>query len=272
MSRLKHWMAGAVPLVLLAACPLALRAQTAGCYTLASLQGDWAVIGSYGANVGVELGVRSLDGKGNLTSSFVLNQPVQGSATGARTTATGTQRGTYTVNCDGTGQFKRTLTLADGTTATGVDDFLITAAVIQNGQAVATAIADAQQTSSTIVPGGVFLTRTHTARPAGGCYTLASLQGTYGVSVGYGANLALGLQPEILDGKGNLSRTGINNQLVAGTTTGERTITKVTSNGTYTVSCSGMGASTGWSRAAMERRRSPPTTSSSRAPSSRTGS
>ena len=61
------------------------------------------------------------------------------------------------------------------------------------------------------------------------------------VEVSYGANVALGLQPELLDGSGNLSRSGINNQLVAGTTTGERTVANVTSAGTYTVNCDGTG-------------------------------
>ena len=66
-----------------------------------------------------------------------------------------------------------------------------------------------------------------------GCYTLESLQGSYAVANTYGANVALGLQAEDLDGKGNLTRTGILNQPTVGSATGERTVGTVTSNGTF---------------------------------------
>ena len=108
----------------------AANAQDTACpYTFASLQGSYAVIGNYGANVAIALGIVSYDGNGNLASSFVVNEPTPGSTTGARTLVTGTQAGTYTVNCNGTGVISRILTLADGTKSTGVDDFVITGAV-----------------------------------------------------------------------------------------------------------------------------------------------
>jgi hypothetical protein len=72
--------------------------------------------------------------------------------------------GTYTVNCDGTGVVHKT-------TSNGVhsvDDFVITAAMVKDGQLIATAIDDAQETPSSIVPGGVFLIRHLTRRPDGG--------------------------------------------------------------------------------------------------------
>jgi hypothetical protein len=140
-------------------------AQSQPCYTLASLQGSYAVIGTYGANVAIAFGTRSADGQGNLTGSFVLNEPKAGSTTGERTIVTGTQKGTYTVNCDGTGVITRVLTLANGTTATGVDDFVITGGVVTWWGVIATALVDAQRTPSTIVPGGIFLTRTSTRLP-----------------------------------------------------------------------------------------------------------
>jgi hypothetical protein len=143
----------------------AANAQSQPCYNLASLQGSYAVVGNYGPNVAIALGTRSVDGKGNLTGTFVVNEPVAGSTTGARTIVTGTQAGTYTVNCNGTGQFIRVLTQANGTTSTGVDDFVITGAVQEGLQLFATTIVDAQQGPSTIVPGGIFLTRTHTRLP-----------------------------------------------------------------------------------------------------------
>jgi hypothetical protein len=143
----------------------AANAQAQQCYTLASLQGSFAIVGNYGANVAIALGTRSYDGNGNLTGTFIVNEPTAGSATGARTIVTGTQAGTYTVNCNGTGQFNRAVTTNTGITAIQVDDFVITGAIIQNGQLVATAIADAAEVPSAIVAGGIFLSRTQTRLP-----------------------------------------------------------------------------------------------------------
>jgi len=132
------------------------------CYTLASLNGNYATIGTYGANVALALGVRYYDGKGNFTQTFIVNEPDPASTTGGRKIVTGnTNVGTYTVNCDGTGVVHKT-------TSNGVksiDDFVITAAMIKHGQLIATAIDDAQETPSSIVPGGVFLIRHLTRRP-----------------------------------------------------------------------------------------------------------
>ena len=89
-------------------------------------------------------------------------------------------------------------------------------------EACATNIEDVQRVPSGLIPGGLFLTRKYTRRPdsqTAGCYTLESLQGSYGVVVNYDVNLAMGLQPEYLDGLGNLWRTGINNQPLTGSTT-----------------------------------------------------
>jgi hypothetical protein len=143
----------------------AANAQIQPCYTLASLQGSYAVIGNYGANVAIALGTRSYDGNGNLAGTFVVNEPTAGSATGARTIVTGTQAGTYTVNCNGTGKFNRVVTTNTGVTAIQVDDFVITGAIQQGLQLVATAIADAAEVPSAIVAGGIFLSRTQTRLP-----------------------------------------------------------------------------------------------------------
>lgn len=143
------------------------------CYTLDSLDGTYAVIGTYGANVAMALGIRNFDGNGNLTSTFVLNEPTAGSTTGARTIITGTQVGTYTINCDGTGVFTRSLTASNGVTATQMDNFTITKAKVVHSRdgkdrLVATALADMQQTPSAIVAGGIFLTRSYTRLPDAG--------------------------------------------------------------------------------------------------------
>jgi hypothetical protein len=135
------------------------------CFSLASLQGSYAFIGNYGSNIAIAFGTRYLDGNGNLTGAAIINEPTAGSTTGARTIATATQAGTYTVNCDGTGQFNRVLTAADGTKTNQVDDFIITGEIVQDGQLIATTIVDAQQVPSAIVQGGVFLTRVHTRQP-----------------------------------------------------------------------------------------------------------
>jgi len=141
--------------------------KTQPCYTLSSLQGSYAVIGTYGANLAIALGTRQLDGKGNLTGTFLVNEPDPTSTTGGRKLVTGTQAGTYTVNCNGTGVITRVTTLSNGTTATLVDDFVITQAIVKHGQLIATAVADAQETPSFIVAGGVFLTRSWTRLPDG---------------------------------------------------------------------------------------------------------
>ena len=244
MYRMKNWFIPAV-LITTGLVSIQLSAQnTAGCYTLDSLQGSYGVVVTYGANVALGLQPEVLDGRGNLTRTGINNQPTVGSATGARTVANVTSTGTYSVNCNGTGTITRLVTRADGTTATASDDFLITQSIEKDGRRIATAMVDAQQDPSVIVPGGIFVTRAHTLRPNAGCYTLDSLAGTYAVAVNYGANVALGIQPENLDGKGNLNRTGTLNQPTAGSATGARTVGPVTSVGTYIVNCNGTGTIT----------------------------
>jgi hypothetical protein len=144
-------------------------AQTPACYTLASLQGNYAVIANYGSNVAVALARRYFDGNGNLTGVYLLNGPTAGSTTGARTISTGTNVGTYTVNCDGTGTFTRVLTSSTGVVTTQTDNFVITGAVLQGGGVdafyLATSLMDAQTTPSALVAGGIFVTRTYTRVP-----------------------------------------------------------------------------------------------------------
>ncbi len=81
---------------------------------------------------------------------------------------TGSQTGTYTVNCDGTGVINRFVTVSTGVTGTVVSDFVITRAVQRRSEheiLIATELVDAQRTSSFIVLGGVFLTRSYTRLP-----------------------------------------------------------------------------------------------------------
>lgn len=140
-------------------------AGDAHCFTLASLSGTYAVVGYYEGGIAIAEGVRHIDEEGNLTGTFVLNEPVAGSTTGARTIVTGTQKGTLTVNCDGTGVITRVLTASNGVTTTQMDDFLITQAIEKDGHLRVTAMQDAQRTSSALVPGGVLVTRVWTRVP-----------------------------------------------------------------------------------------------------------
>ncbi len=140
-------------------------AENPQCYTLASLEGNYALVGTYGANLAISLSIRVYDGNGNLSSIFLVNEPKVGSTTGERTIVNGTQTGTYTVNCDGTGTFTRFVTLADGSKSTVMDDFLIKGAIVKHGQFIATAIQDAMRIPSTVVAGGIFLIHSLTRLP-----------------------------------------------------------------------------------------------------------
>jgi len=134
-------------------------------YTLASIRGTYAIVVNYGANVAMAIGTRSYDGNGNMTGTFIINAPTAGSTTGARTISHGTQMGTYTVSCNGTGVITRVITLTTGATAPALDDFVITAATrsSQAGQPLlATALVDAGEDASTLAVGGLFVTRVQT--------------------------------------------------------------------------------------------------------------
>lgn len=165
MSNKKSWL---VPAVLILSSFLGVssaRAENPACYTLASLQGSWAVNADYGVKVAIALGQRYVDGNGNMTGVFVQNAPVVGDPTGARTITTGTQVGVYAVNCDGTGTLTRTVTSSTGVVTSPVDDFIITKAIVQKGQFIAIEIVDVQRTPSVLVPGGLLITRIHTRLP-----------------------------------------------------------------------------------------------------------
>jgi len=147
----------------------AANAENASCrYTLASLQGKYAIVVTYLPTfAAVAIGTRSYDGAGNMTGTFIVNGPTAGSTTGARTITPGTQVGTYTVNCDGTGVITRTTTLATGQTNTFVDDFVTTAAVWSGGVIIATTITDVAENPTTAgaAPAGLYQTRVQTRLP-----------------------------------------------------------------------------------------------------------
>lgn len=140
------------------------------CYTVESLKGSYAIIGHYGDHLALALTEGQFDGKGNFTSTFIVNEPDPTSTSGGRKLVSGSQTGTYTINCDGSGVITRFVKLSSGETGTVLSDFIITKAVrsrSDSGVLVATALEDAQETPSFIVPGGVFLTRTYKRLPNG---------------------------------------------------------------------------------------------------------
>jgi hypothetical protein len=144
----------------------AVRAENPACYTLTSLQGSYAIIGSYTGSIALAMGMEYFDGNGNFTRSATVNQPLAGSTTGERTITSTSSTGTYNINCDGTGTYTRTVTNATtGAVSTTTSNFVITGAAVKNGQFVATAWMDAQQVPSTIVLGGVFVYYVHTRLP-----------------------------------------------------------------------------------------------------------
>ena len=118
-------------------------AQSTACYTRESLQGSWVLVTAYGSNVAMSIVQGTLDAEGRLNRTFTLNAPTTGSTTGERTITTGTNVGTFEVNCDGTGTFTRFVTASTGVVANQLDDFLITASIEKDGKLIATQITDA---------------------------------------------------------------------------------------------------------------------------------
>ena len=142
-----------------------LQQRAPECFTLGSLKGYYSVVATYGANVALAMGERYFDGDGSFSGVFLLNGPVVGSATGDRKITTGTQKGTYTINCDGSGVITRTLTASDGTVVQQTDNFQITKAAEVGDTLLATGLEDATQTPSALIPGGLFIIRSYNRLP-----------------------------------------------------------------------------------------------------------
>jgi hypothetical protein len=131
-----------------------------GHYREASLQGDYAFVGTYSGDVARLLGTACFDGRGNLTDGSARVVIVGGSVKSI------TYTGQYTVNPDGSG--KMTLTVFGVATPPPVVtlDFVITKAHVINGIKIATEIQDALEGPSVVVPGeNSFVTHVFTRRP-----------------------------------------------------------------------------------------------------------
>ena len=131
-------------------------------YSLASLHGSYAMIGTYAANVARGLGVAEFDGRGAVNGSVLVNQPGPG---GTRTIVNVTFIGTYSVNHNGTGTMSLTVNLPTGTMQDVTEDFVITTAQSRGHVLIATAIIDAQEQPSVVISGNVFVTHAYTRRP-----------------------------------------------------------------------------------------------------------
>jgi hypothetical protein len=131
-------------------------------YTQASLSGNYAFVGTYAANIAANLGVVTFDGLGSVKGSVTVNQP---GPVGSRTIVKVTVAGTYSVQSDGTGIIRFTVTLPNGTTSDVTEDFVITKAENRNGTLIATSIFEAQEQPSVVITGDVFVTHTYTRRP-----------------------------------------------------------------------------------------------------------
>jgi hypothetical protein len=140
----------------------ALSAEISPRFNLASLEGDYAVVNHYGANLALGIGTVHFDGAGNmLRGTLLLNRPT---STGTRELVSLTTMGTYNVNEDGRGTIVVQVTLPDGTIKTATLDFVITRVAWIRGQTVAMQIEDEQREPSLVLGNGVFVTQTYTRR------------------------------------------------------------------------------------------------------------
>ena len=131
-------------------------------YSLASLSGNYAFVGTYAMNVAANLGVISFDGNGGAKGSVLVNQP---GPNGSRTIVKVTITGTYSVQSDGTGTVQFTVIFADGHTSDVTEDFVITKAKVRGRTLLATSIFEAQEQPSVVISGDVFVTHVYTRRP-----------------------------------------------------------------------------------------------------------
>jgi hypothetical protein len=134
-------------------------------YTLESLEGNYALVGTFGDHLAQSQGVFNIDGRGHLTAVQLVNAP---SSTGQRTLISITVSGTYTVNPNGTGVLVLTLTLPNsGGTATVTQDLLITKAQEIDREKLATEWVSMQREVALGVGGanGTLVTFVATRRP-----------------------------------------------------------------------------------------------------------
>ena len=130
-------------------------------YTLASLCGNYGIVGSYSGGVARALGTQTMDGHGKLTASAIVNEP---GPNNTRTLTPLSLSGTYTVNPDGTGSMALTITIEGGATVNVTEDFVITRNKVVDGTVIASEIQDAQEVPSIILEEPTLAFHTYTLR------------------------------------------------------------------------------------------------------------
>ena len=131
-------------------------------YSLGSLEGTYAAVGTFGDHLAHAQDLFTFDGQGNVSAIGLTNGP---GANGQRVLATLTFSGTYTVDSNGRAVLMLTATTSGGGTATVTEDVLITRAkVTDHGQKVATEWVGMQRQLAVSVS-GTFVTFVATRRP-----------------------------------------------------------------------------------------------------------
>ena len=101
------------------------QGQQRGNFTKASLDGQFALVGTGGDHTAASVGIETYDGRGNVTRSLVLNEL---DADHKRKVVTINGQGTYHVQPNGMGIATIVNTLPNGSTFTSHLDFVITQA------------------------------------------------------------------------------------------------------------------------------------------------
>lgn len=131
-------------------------------YSVESINGTYAFVGTYAGRVAANLGVVKFNGLGSVEGSVIVNQP---NPDGTRNIVKVSLAGTYFINPDGTGTVSFLVTFPDGHTANVTEDLVITKAKIRHGMLIATSMFEAQEQPSVVLSGNVFVTHTYTKIP-----------------------------------------------------------------------------------------------------------
>ncbi len=136
------------------------RAAECKGYTLSSIEGEYAVVGTYAGQLAGLIGVSKTDKNGNVEGSALVNIP---GANNARLVIPISWVGVQTIYEDGTGTIVLTVTLPNATQNV-IQDFVVTKAVKIDGGRKATELKTMQREPSGLIA-GEFVTDVLTRRP-----------------------------------------------------------------------------------------------------------
>jgi hypothetical protein len=131
-------------------------------FSVGTVCGDYGAIATYGANVARALGFEVMDGHGGITGAATVNQP--GTSDTTRSISKIGISGTYNVDAAGAGTMNLVIALPGGSSATVVEDFVITKTKVINGVLIATEIQDMQQVPSAVIDDSSLVIHTYTLR------------------------------------------------------------------------------------------------------------